>query len=185
MKKVFFGNAVYDEALDLDHDTGDYFYTTLIKGNNTVEQIANAVTGCDDIIVREYDDVTEELLGVEHYSNYIRFKSATLQKDFLIGVEFPDEEEEQPIYADVVEIVLGRDITYAYYISQTKTLSTSMNTEFTFQDDRIVAHSGNMFVNSSIPGFDPIGFDIRDGYAAITYPPFEEAVDLTCMIFSR
>lgn len=185
MKSVYFGDTVYNEVLDLDHDTGDYFYVTVIKEDNTVEEIANAVTGCDDIIIREFDDLTGEVISITHYSNYTQFECAALRKHFLIGVDHPNEDDEEPIYTDVVEISLKREITYSYYISQRKTLSTSSNTEFTFQDSRITSRTGQMFVNSSISGIDPIGFDIREGYATITYPPCKEALDLTCTIFSR
>ena len=185
MKTIKFNNITYEEVLDFDSEKGDCFYATLIKGQNTVEGIANNVEGCEDIVVTEYND-NNEVISIKHYSNYTYFEGATLRKDFIIGVVDPDEEGAgDPIYADVVEIVLKRSTDFSYYLSQTKTLSTQYDTEFTFIDNRISPKSGQIFVQSSIVGLEPESFEIREGYATVIYPIYEAAIDMTCTIYSK
>lgn len=101
MKTIQFNEATY-AIPDVDPwIANDTFMANIIKNNHSVEEIAAAITDCDDIVVTQYDG--EEITDVEHFEGYTEFVRAVYMKDFIIGY---DPDTEQDILADVVEISL-------------------------------------------------------------------------------
>lgn len=83
MKTIQFNNASYTLAPNGDWVSGETFYCTIIKGDNTVESISDSVADCADIVVTETEN--EEVTSIKHYEGFTEFEAAALYKDWIIG----------------------------------------------------------------------------------------------------
>ena len=95
MKTIQFNEQAYTLAPNGDWVSGETFYCTIIKGENSVEDISSAVADCDDIVVTETEN--EEVISIKHYEGFTEFEAAALYKDWIIGNDKT---------ADVVEVRL-------------------------------------------------------------------------------
>ena len=95
MRTIQFNEETYSITRNGDWVSGETFYANIIKGENSVEDIAQNVSGCNDIVVTETEN--EEVVDIRHYEGFTEFEAASLYKDWILSNDQT---------ADVVEVRL-------------------------------------------------------------------------------